>query len=141
MGDAGLIGRVLSVPLVVGWVLINVATNVLVPPLEEVGEAHTVGLRSQTAPAMISMKRIGADFDTMKKMQSFTAQMADTTHSMVLKTTNMTVDIAELRDHIAGFDDFLRPFATTSTGNRTATTSRRAGRSARCSTHWTGSTP
>ncbi|MEN4479059.1 MMPL family transporter [Mycolicibacterium cosmeticum] len=54
--------RVLSVPLVIGWVLLNVATNVLVPPLEEVGEAHTVGLSSQDAPAMISMKRIGADF-------------------------------------------------------------------------------
>ena len=28
---------------------------------------------------------------------------------MVGKTADMAVDIAELRDHIANFDDFLRP--------------------------------
>ena len=54
--------RVLSVPIVIGWILLNVATNVLVPSLETVGEAHTVGLSSQNAPAMISMKRIGSNF-------------------------------------------------------------------------------
>ena len=42
-------------------------------------------------------------------MQSITVQMAATTHSMVEKTKNMTVDIEELRDHIADFDDFFRP--------------------------------
>ncbi|WP_085122593.1 RND family transporter, partial [Mycolicibacterium canariasense] len=47
--------------------------------------------------------------DNMTKMQSITAQMAATTHSMVTKMKNMTVDVAELRDHIADFDDFFRP--------------------------------
>ncbi|MBI3217633.1 MAG: MMPL family transporter [Mycobacterium sp.] len=47
--------------------------------------------------------------DTMTKMQSITEQMAATTHSMVTKMKNMTLDIAELRDNIANFDDFLRP--------------------------------
>ncbi len=47
--------------------------------------------------------------DTMEKMQSLTQQMAATTHSMVAKTKNMTVDIQELRDNIANFDDFFRP--------------------------------
>ncbi len=47
--------------------------------------------------------------DTMTKMSSITAQMADTTHSMVTKMKDMTIDIAELRDNIANFDDFLRP--------------------------------
>ncbi len=36
-------------------------------------------------------------------------QMAATTHSMVSKMQGMTVDVAEMRDHIADFDDFLRP--------------------------------
>src|SRR6478735_836614 len=54
--------RVMAVPLVIGWVLLNVATNVFVPSLEKVGEAHTVGLSSNDAPAMISMKRIGSNF-------------------------------------------------------------------------------
>jgi putative drug exporter of the RND superfamily len=35
--------------------------------------------------------------------------MAATTHSMVTKMKGMTVDIEELRDHIADFDDFFRP--------------------------------
>ncbi len=47
--------------------------------------------------------------DTMEKMQGITVQMADTTHSMVGKMKNMTVDVAELRDNIANFDDFFRP--------------------------------
>jgi putative drug exporter of the RND superfamily len=47
--------------------------------------------------------------NTMERMQSITTQMAATTHSMVGKMKNMTVDIEELRDHIADFDDFFRP--------------------------------
>ncbi len=47
--------------------------------------------------------------DTMTRMQSLTQQMADTTHSMVQKTKNMAVDIGEVRDDIADFDDFFRP--------------------------------
>jgi RND superfamily putative drug exporter len=35
--------------------------------------------------------------------------MAATTHSMVTKMKTMTLDVAELRDHIADFDDFFRP--------------------------------
>ncbi len=47
--------------------------------------------------------------DSMEKMSSITDQMADVTHSMVTKMKDMTVDVAELRDHIADFDDFFRP--------------------------------
>ncbi len=47
--------------------------------------------------------------DTMNKMQGITEQMAATTHSMVTKMKDMTIDVAELRDHIADFDDFFRP--------------------------------
>jgi putative drug exporter of the RND superfamily len=35
--------------------------------------------------------------------------MSATMHSMVGKTNQMAVDIAELRDHISDFDDFFRP--------------------------------
>jgi RND superfamily putative drug exporter len=45
----------------------------------------------------------------MTKMSSLMGQMAAVTHSMVAKTKNMTIDIAELRDNIADFDDFFRP--------------------------------
>ncbi len=47
--------------------------------------------------------------ETMEKMNSITVQMAATTHSMVTKMKGMVVDIAELRDNIANFDDFFRP--------------------------------
>ena len=49
------------------------------------------------------------NIDTMKKMQGITTQMAATTHSMVAKMVNMTLDVADLRDHISDFDDFFRP--------------------------------
>jgi RND superfamily putative drug exporter len=47
--------------------------------------------------------------DTMTRMQALTQEMADTTHKMVEKTKNMAIDIGEVRDNIADFDDFLRP--------------------------------
>ncbi|MGX9792361.1 MMPL/RND family transporter [Mycobacterium sp. MMS18-G62] len=47
--------------------------------------------------------------DTMTKMNSLMGEMSAVTHSMVGRTRDMTIDIAELRDHIADFDDFFRP--------------------------------
>ncbi|WP_319455818.1 MULTISPECIES: MMPL family transporter [unclassified Mycobacterium] len=47
--------------------------------------------------------------DTMTKMSALTQQMADLMHEMVAKMKGMTIDIAELRDNIANFDDFFRP--------------------------------
>jgi putative drug exporter of the RND superfamily len=47
--------------------------------------------------------------DTMTRMSALMGQMSEVTHSMVAKTKNMAIDIAELRDHIADFDDFFRP--------------------------------
>jgi putative drug exporter of the RND superfamily len=47
--------------------------------------------------------------DSMVKMQSLTQQMSDDMHVMVKKMHDMTIDVAELRDHMADFDDFFRP--------------------------------
>jgi len=47
--------------------------------------------------------------DSMTKMSNITKQMADLMHDMVAKMKNMTVDVAQLRDYIANFDDFFRP--------------------------------
>ncbi len=47
--------------------------------------------------------------DTMNRMIALMEEMSATTHSMVGKTNDMAVDVAELRDHIADFDDFFRP--------------------------------
>jgi RND superfamily putative drug exporter len=47
--------------------------------------------------------------DTMTKMQGITEQMAGVMHNMVAQMKGMTVDIQQLRDNIANFDDFFRP--------------------------------
>ena len=54
--------RVLAVPIVLGWMALTVITNVFVPSLEKVGEAHTVSMNAHDAPAFIAMQRIGANF-------------------------------------------------------------------------------
>ncbi|MDV3126385.1 MMPL family transporter [Mycobacterium sp. 21AC1] len=59
---------------------------------------------------MLSMAdEMQKSIDTMESMLQLTREMADTTHSMVGKMHTMVVDVAELRDHIADFDDFFRP--------------------------------
>jgi putative drug exporter of the RND superfamily len=50
-----------------------------------------------------------ATINTMEKMSAITTEMADTTHQMVTQMKNMTIDIAQMRDQIAVFDDFFRP--------------------------------
>ncbi len=61
------------------------------------------------ANMLIQANDMQTTIDAMTRMQSLTQQMADTTHAMVEKTKNMAVDIAEVRDNIADFDDFFRP--------------------------------
>ncbi len=47
--------------------------------------------------------------DSMVTMQSITGQMANDMHAMVKKMHDMTLDVAELRDHMADFEDMWRP--------------------------------
>ncbi|WP_019969938.1 RND family transporter [Mycobacterium sp. 141] len=47
--------------------------------------------------------------DIMDRMITLMEEMSATTHSMVGKTHDMVTDVAELRDSISNFDDFLRP--------------------------------
>jgi RND superfamily putative drug exporter len=54
--------RVLAVPIVLAWLALTVVTNVFVPTLEKVGEAHTVSMNAHDAPAFMAMQRVGANF-------------------------------------------------------------------------------
>jgi RND superfamily putative drug exporter len=45
----------------------------------------------------------------MLKMQSLMGQMTNDMHQMVAKMHTMTIDINELRNHMADFEDFYRP--------------------------------
>ncbi len=47
--------------------------------------------------------------DTMTRTVSLIGEMSATTHNLVGKTSEMVVDIRELRDNISNFDDFIRP--------------------------------
>ena len=55
--------RVFSVPIVLGWLALTVITNVAVPSLEKVGEANTVSMNAKDAPSMMSMEKIGKNFE------------------------------------------------------------------------------
>ncbi len=54
--------RRFAVPILVAWLLLTVALNVLVPPIESVAQTHAVTMSPQDAPAMIAAKRIGKTF-------------------------------------------------------------------------------
>ena len=49
-------------PIIIGWLLLTVALNVLVPPIESVARNHAVTMSPQDAPAMIAAKRIGEKY-------------------------------------------------------------------------------
>lgn len=54
--------RTFAVPILIAWLLLTVALNVLVPPIESVARNHAVTMSPQDAPAMIAAKRIGSTF-------------------------------------------------------------------------------
>ena len=58
---------------------------------------------------LVQADEMQTTIDTMTRMIGLMEEMSSTTHSMVGKTNDMAVDVAELRDHIADFDDFFRP--------------------------------
>ena len=65
--------------------------------------------QDRMADMLVQADEMQNTIDNMSQMQSITEQMAATTHSMVTKMKDMTLDVVELRDNIADFDDFLRP--------------------------------
>ena len=65
--------------------------------------------QDQMADMLKQADEMQATIDSMVKMQSLTQQMSDDMHAMVKKMHEMTIDVAELRDHMADFEDFFRP--------------------------------
>src|ERR1700722_5357099 len=54
--------RWLTVPIILGWLAGAVVVNVVAPPLEEVGGAHSGAMTAKDAPSTIASMRIGKDF-------------------------------------------------------------------------------
>ncbi len=54
--------RQLSVPIILGWLVITVIVSVAVPSLEQVAREHAVSLGAKNAPSVKAMARIGKAF-------------------------------------------------------------------------------
>ncbi|WP_373175599.1 MMPL/RND family transporter [Mycobacterium marinum] len=54
--------RILAVPIILGWVLLTVLVNVVVPSLEVVSEQHSAPMTPMDAPSMKAMMRLGHNF-------------------------------------------------------------------------------
>jgi RND superfamily putative drug exporter len=54
--------RILALPIVLFWLLVAVAVNVLAPQLEVVGELHSAPMAPEDAPSMKAMKLMGSNF-------------------------------------------------------------------------------
>lgn len=63
----------------------------------------------QIADMLKQSDEMQTTINSMEQMQSITTQMAADMHVMVGKMHAMTIDVAELRDHMADFEDFFRP--------------------------------
>jgi RND superfamily putative drug exporter len=63
----------------------------------------------QMADMLHQATMMDSTINSMVKMQNLTKQMSDDMHVMVQKMHSMTIDVAELRDHMADFEDFFRP--------------------------------
>ena len=63
----------------------------------------------QMADMLKQATMMDSTINSMVKMQNLTKQMSDDMHVMVQKMHSMTIDVAELRDHMADFEDFFRP--------------------------------
>nr|WP_090342805.1 MMPL family transporter [Mycolicibacterium malmesburyense]CRL73411.1 Transport protein [Mycolicibacterium malmesburyense] len=66
-------------------------------------------LQDRMADMLVQADEMSKTIANMERMSKLTEEMAATTHSMVTKMKDMTLDVAELRDDIANFDDFFRP--------------------------------
>ena len=49
-------------PIIIGWLLLTIGLNVLVPQIESVARNHAVTMSPQDAPALIAAKKIGRTF-------------------------------------------------------------------------------
>ncbi|ADG96778.1 Transport protein [Segniliparus rotundus DSM 44985] len=54
--------RALAAPVILGWLLLTIALNLLVPQIEAVGRANSLPSAPQDAPSVMAAKKMGAAF-------------------------------------------------------------------------------
>jgi RND superfamily putative drug exporter len=67
-------------------------------------------MKDRTGDMLKMSDDLGAMIGSMESMQALVGQMGDTTHHMVGDMHDMQATLDEMRDHLADFDDFARPF-------------------------------
>ncbi|EHB53750.1 Transport protein [Mycolicibacterium rhodesiae JS60] len=66
-------------------------------------------MQDRMADMLVQGEDMQKTINTMTQMITLMEQLSGTMHGLVSKTDEMALDIAELRNHIADFDDFFRP--------------------------------
>jgi RND superfamily putative drug exporter len=66
-------------------------------------------LEERMADMLVQGEQMQKTINTMTQMIDLMEQMSGLMHDMVGKTDQMAAEVAELRNHISDFDDFLRP--------------------------------
>jgi putative drug exporter of the RND superfamily len=66
-------------------------------------------MQARMKDMLVMGDQLQTTIDTMQKMMGIMRELSNTTHDMVGRMKGMVVDINQLRDNIANFDDFFRP--------------------------------
>lgn len=66
-------------------------------------------MRDRAADMLTMSEDLGSMIGSMERMRSLLSQMSDTTHRMSADMTDATATLNEIRDHLADFDDVIRP--------------------------------
>nr|WP_305800056.1 MMPL family transporter [Mycobacterium sp. IS-2888] len=101
--------RRLALPILLFWVGLAAITNIVVPQLEAVGEAHAVSMSPDDAPAIQAMKRIGQvfhEFDSDSAVMVVLegqAPLGDTAHRFY---DDLVRRLAQDKKHVEHIQDF-----------------------------------
>ncbi|MBV0919439.1 MMPL/RND family transporter [Mycobacteroides chelonae] len=66
-------------------------------------------MRDRAADMLTMGEDLGSMIGSMERMRSLLSQMSNTTHRMSADMTDATATLNEIRDHLADFDDVIRP--------------------------------
>lgn len=66
-------------------------------------------MRDRAADMLTMSEDLGSMIGSMEGMRSLLSQMSNTTHRMSADMTDATATLNEIRDHLADFDDVIRP--------------------------------
>ncbi len=103
------IGRVQTITRPDGTPLENTSIPFIISQQSNIQRLNDKYNEDRTADMLLQAEDMRKTIDNMEKMQTITVEMAETTNKMVNNMEGMVLDVQEMRDSIANFDDFFRP--------------------------------